>query len=720
MKETINLVGDIGKVLYDAGIDFYNKKNYAPALSYFVHAAQLFNQPDAQYNVGHMCKEGYGTEKDYSEALYWLTKASENGRTEAMFEIGQLYLDENKRRSQGSETLLDPWPTKSVEQGYLAANLDLFVLYQDNPALPRHEYTMRWLRDTPVASSSSCPTYGLCKVITKYLKAHRYEGATKYSNDPIYELALRWLVKAAENGVVAAMHQIGMLYLCGTGVKKQEETACQWLTRSAERNDLSSQLELGIFYQKSIASQRDYEKSMHWFEKAADTTITTTTIATGNNEQGKNIEKMAVAQYYIGMFYKYGLKVSVNYKLAWQWFGKSADNGCLLGKMEIGLMYYQGMYVPKDEERGMRLLKFLVSDGHVYSQVELCCIYSKGNPGVYDYTPSMQWFLDELDDATSQSWIGVMYLRGWGVEKNELIALQWFRKALDRAPTSKIGNQDTHLVPLNWNEAVLWYKSTVAKNGNHLSPYGPAQCYLEDQGSVHETFANLDLLQSLAAQGNSQAQNSLGLKYIEGELIEQNYGTAMMWFEKAISNEENVDALRNIIDMHQHGWVAEKNPVLVLHYLLRLARAEAVIRNKKNIQTSTSNDASTSTAINETKHINSVITSLKMTLHEDSVPQKEIKEEKENNVKETYTEEDPVKFFHVEDTSKFLHVENTSQFFYVEDTQKVSHAEESCSTQEEKSGMTLRVEDRSVTTELSPPPTFTYDNIVSCVTQLFF
>ncbi|KAG2197054.1 hypothetical protein INT47_009770 [Mucor saturninus] len=683
-------VGDIGKVLYDAGIDFYNKKNYAPALSYFVHAAQLFNQPDAQYNVGHMCKEGYGTEKDYSEALYWLTKASENGRTEAMFEIGQLYLDENQKRSEQCETLLDSWPTKSVEEGYLAANLNLFVLYQDNPALPRHEYTMRWLRDTPVASSSSCSAYGLCKVITKYLKAHRYEGVTKYSNDPIYELALRWLVKAAENGVVAAMHQIGMLYLGGAGIKKQEETACQWLTRSAERNDLSSQLELGIFYQKSSA-QRDYKKSMHWFEKAADTTTTTA----GNNEQGKNIEKVAVAQYYIGMFYKYGLEVSVNYKLAWQWFGKSADNGCLLGKMEIGLMYYQGMYVLKDEERGISFLKSLVSHGHVYSQVELCCIYSKGTPGVCDYIPSMQWFLDKLDDATSQSWIGAMYLRGWGVEKNELIALQWFRKALDRGSTSKIENQDTHLVPLNWNEAVLWYKSSAAKNGNHLSPYGPAQCYLEDQGSVHETFANLNLLKSLAAQGNSQAQNSLGLMYIKGELIEQNYGAAMMWFEKAISNEENVDALRNIIDMHHNVLGAEKNPVLVLHYLLRLARAKAVIRNKKNLQTSTSNDTSTSTAINKSKHKNSVITSLEMTLHEDSVPQKEIKEEKEINVKETHTEEDPVKFFHVEDTSKFFHVENTSQSFYVEDTQKFFHAEESCSTQEEKSDMILRVEDRS-------------------------
>jgi len=49
--------------------------------------------------------------------------------------------------------------------------------------------------------------------------------------------AMKWFLKASEQGIGVAANHIGRLYLNGEGVKKNEAEACKWYKLAAERGD---------------------------------------------------------------------------------------------------------------------------------------------------------------------------------------------------------------------------------------------------------------------------------------------------------------------------------------------------------------------------------------------------------------------------------------------------------------------------------------------------
>ena len=79
------------------GLFYYNgwgvQKNESEALKWFERAANHGNEC-GMYNSGFLYREGRGTELDYYKALYWFQKASESGHTEAPNQIGLMYYRE--------------------------------------------------------------------------------------------------------------------------------------------------------------------------------------------------------------------------------------------------------------------------------------------------------------------------------------------------------------------------------------------------------------------------------------------------------------------------------------------------------------------------------------------------------------------------------------------------------------------------------------------------
>ena len=57
-------------------------KNELKAAKWYKKAAKL-GEPISQYNYGLSLVDGWGDEEDYAKGVYWLTKASESGITEA-------------------------------------------------------------------------------------------------------------------------------------------------------------------------------------------------------------------------------------------------------------------------------------------------------------------------------------------------------------------------------------------------------------------------------------------------------------------------------------------------------------------------------------------------------------------------------------------------------------------------------------------------------------
>lgn len=68
--------------LYNKGIEFYKKKDYAKAYAHFVEAAEM-GLNEAAYMLGLFSERGYAVEEDLEDAIYWYEKASAAGIRDA-------------------------------------------------------------------------------------------------------------------------------------------------------------------------------------------------------------------------------------------------------------------------------------------------------------------------------------------------------------------------------------------------------------------------------------------------------------------------------------------------------------------------------------------------------------------------------------------------------------------------------------------------------------
>ena len=71
------------------GIEYYNKKEYNMALSYFIFASDG-NNSEAMYYVGLMSENGQGTMQSYSMAKKWYAKSANLGNTKAARKLDEL------------------------------------------------------------------------------------------------------------------------------------------------------------------------------------------------------------------------------------------------------------------------------------------------------------------------------------------------------------------------------------------------------------------------------------------------------------------------------------------------------------------------------------------------------------------------------------------------------------------------------------------------------
>ncbi len=98
---------------------------------------------------------------------------------------------------------------------------------------------------------------------------------------------------------------------------------------------------------------------------------------------------------------------------------------------------------------------------------------------------------------------------------------------------------------------LFWIPAT----GWGVDKTGREAARLMEQG---ETKKAINILEGLAAKGDTKAMVQLGLYYYEGTKIKQDYPKAMDWWLKAFA-AENADAFVNLGVMHRDGHAVPKN-----------------------------------------------------------------------------------------------------------------------------------------------------------------
>jgi len=140
-----------------------------------------------------------------------------------------------------------------------------------------------------------------------------YQGL---GTDPNRKEALRWLLKAAEQGVWSpeSLRILGTMYLQGTGVPQNFQQARNYLERAAELGDLTAKKNLAYMYFNGLTGKKDYKQALKLYKEAA---------LMGDSS----------SQYNVGLMYARGLGTAIDRVKAYAWFSLAASQGNLAARV---------------------------------------------------------------------------------------------------------------------------------------------------------------------------------------------------------------------------------------------------------------------------------------------------------------------------------------------------------------------------------------------------
>lgn len=240
----------------------------------------------------------------------------------------------------------------------------------------------------------------------------QYEYATRLMNKhgTNLDIALDWLVKAADQNYLPAFAKLGFCYERGQDVEKNEERAKYWYSKidetylaRAEQGDAEAQFAVGnAFFHGGHAIQKDLNQVFNWWLMAAENGHVAAQVSVADSFMYGRFAEPDVeealfwyteaanaddpyAQYQLGKYYITGtvtpdvdMEFDENYgrryftvfdsdhdfELAVTWFRKAAEAGNTNARFELGKCYYHGIGVPEDSEEAYKWFAHASGDGH--------------------------------------------------------------------------------------------------------------------------------------------------------------------------------------------------------------------------------------------------------------------------------------------------------------------------------------------------------------------
>lgn len=173
-------------------------------------------QAIAQCSLGNCYANGYGVEKDITEAAKWFRKSAEQGYSRAEFNLGLCYA--NGDGVERNPTVAVTWFEKAAGHGFIEAQHNLGMCYSKGDGIQRNPAE-----------------------------------------------AAKWFERAAAQGCTAAQNNLGMCYANGDGTRKDFAEAVKWFTKAAERGEGKAQNNLGLCYANGDGVIKDEAEALAWF-----------------------------------------------------------------------------------------------------------------------------------------------------------------------------------------------------------------------------------------------------------------------------------------------------------------------------------------------------------------------------------------------------------------------------------------------------------------------
>ena len=405
-------------------ITAYKAEDYATAFLAAKKADK--NNVEIQYLLGRCYRFGCGVDEDHDQAMSWYKKAAKQGNNDALFEIGELYIDK--------VTDIDNPEWHENEDDELKRIFDVALKCTD----PRVKRVF--------ANLYVICTYG----------PYRIDGfITNISESQSLEL----LRESADNSCCWAQYELAHRYEMGDGVIQSYAESLKWYCAVAERGTQAqyadAQTKLGEFYKRGLGVPKDYDEAIKWYCKAVESC-----------DCGQNLYNLA--QMY---------EIAKKFSEAVKWYRKLAERGFNEAQINLAHCYHYGKGVPQDYKESLKWYAEAAKQDNVQAQYNIGVIYEKGMGVEKNYNEAFKWFLKaaEQRNAQAQHRIGKFYYDGIGVAQNYSEAYKWLLRAaghgiLDAQKVLGIMYMDGQGVEKDYNKSVIWFRK-AAEQGDEEAQY---------------------------------------------------------------------------------------------------------------------------------------------------------------------------------------------------------------------------------------------------------
>jgi TPR repeat protein len=138
-----------------------------------------------------------------------------------------------------------------------------------------------------------------------------------------------------------------------------------------------------------------------------------------------------------------------DYAIALRLSSPLAEQGDGRAQSLLGLIYYNGHGVRRDEREAMKWFRRAADQGDAAAQLQIGVMYSGGRGVPQDYSEAASWYQKaaEHGNAEAQYNLGILYADGQGVPQDNVLAHMWFNLAAALLTASvprdrAVGNRD--------------------------------------------------------------------------------------------------------------------------------------------------------------------------------------------------------------------------------------------------------------------------------------
>ena len=243
---------------------------------------------------------------------------------------------------------------------------------------------------------------------------------------------------AAEKGHTDAKAYVGDFYMGGTGMERDSLKAIYWYKQVAEAGNVDAQYTLAYYYYQA----NDNDSTILWGTQPLCKMYEWSQYLVGNAYYDKGDYDNAE------LWWKKAAKQN-NAEACWElaclyderkdsissftYLKKAAELDHVSAIGNIGVNYFYGYSIPKDEDKGIECFKTAAAAGDANACLNLGTIYYWKDYGRKNYQLAAEYWRQgaELGSPDCQFNYGMLLKKGRGVRKDKAEAMRWIKLAAD-------------------------------------------------------------------------------------------------------------------------------------------------------------------------------------------------------------------------------------------------------------------------------------------------